>query len=198
MKTKINKPDSIPSLFYGCEENTIQPTTKELVAWAFENDAQHTSRHEAAHVVAALQTGVPVVAARIFPTFGELYNFNSVVGDAIAYGKKSAEQSAIIGFAGLAAEMLYRDNNVEAKEFLDHIKLYPEHLSLTDWRLVERISVRRRSSASKKCFNILTVNWDKVELVARLLREQLYKNPKRGKARQGYLNFVGVEVPRLT
>jgi hypothetical protein len=158
----LKKPDDL------CESVKAFWPSEALRQEMVRRDIQTASIHEAGHIVAALNNGVVVASGRIFKrNNGDLLDLKSVGGWARSHQHLTKMQDAVVGFAGVAAELLAEDPSMEAWEVLDVIdECQP---SESDWRSINRIHPSWHGRALARCVETLKAKWSEVERCADIL-----------------------------
>ena len=128
-----------------------------------EREFQNAAIHEAGHIVAALHTGSACA-------YGWLY-VQEAAGSIGFGGKVYAECQgklcrAVMGFAGVAAEIISDIPSIGAAGVTEFIKYGIKEPSENDWEYISSVNPSWRGRALSLCLQILKANWDQVDIVA--------------------------------
>ena len=85
-------------------------------------------------------------------------------------------QDAVIGYAGVVAEMLAEDMETDVWDVLDAIEWESVEPSDTDWNSIREIHESWQKRALVRCIEILKADWRRVERVAAELVRDLEWN----------------------
>jgi len=138
-----------------------------------ERDTKNVSIHEAGHVVAALLSGNDVVWGRMYKfNDGDVFDQSTRGGCVMSsHARRTKLQSAIIGYAGVVAELLQDDKLLDLWSVEEAIEDDTFSPSPTDWANIKKIHPTWRRRALERCMDLLKANWQQVELAAELIVE---------------------------
>ena len=143
------------------------PISEKLRQEIIASDIRTASIHEAGHIVAALNIGIPIAKGHIYKrNDGDVWGVKAIGGRMWTLQGRRKLQDAVIGYAGVVAELLADDMDKDVWDILDHIEGQDVEPSDTDWNCIRKIHESWQKRALARCIEILKANWRRVERVA--------------------------------
>lgn len=136
---------------------------------------QGAAVHEAGHAVAAAAGGASYCMAEVWRRKIR-YPFKSrPIGGRVRRGRLSSKlKIAVVGFAGVAAELIHERPEIDAEDIMQWIEYGDIDPSPSDWKSIEQVPEKKQAEALARCVDLLREHWVAV-LAVKTLLERDYK-----------------------